>query len=118
MSRTVSTVYGVCTLVEDHEITGVDDDGQPITWTEQAVTQTPYLVEEVIDDGGGNGRHVFYRENGTVDRTEQITGLPVDAPSAPTVSDALGKLKTATSLAKVREAAADLETALTAKGIT
>lgn len=31
---------------------------------------------------------------------------------------ALWKLKTATSLAKVREAAADLETALTAKGIT
>lgn len=75
------------------------------------------LLSETVDNGDGTGTTTWYDDKGEVTDVEQLTGLPV-IEEAPSVSDALGKLKTATSLAKVREAAADLETALTAKGIT
>ena len=87
------------------------------TWTEQVPEQYLVLLSETVDNGDGTGTRAWYDDQGEVTNVERLTGLPV-VEEAPSVSDALGKLKTATSLAKVREAAADLETALTAKGIT
>ena len=86
------------------------------TWTEQVPEQYLVLLSETVDNGDGTGTITWFDDDGEVTNVEQIELTA--AAVVPSVSDALGKLKTATSLAKVREAAADLETALTAKGIT
>lgn len=86
------------------------------TWTEQVPEQYLVLLSETVDNGDGTGTTTWFDDEGEPTNVEQIELAA--AAVVPSVADALGKLKTATSLAKVREAAADLETALTAKGIT
>lgn len=45
------------------------------------------LIEQTVDHGDGTGTRTTYTTDGTVAATEQLTGLPIPEPLAPTTEE-------------------------------
>ena len=41
------------------------------------------LIEQTVDNGDGTGTRTTFHPDGTVDTTEQLTGLPIPPPPEP-----------------------------------
>ena len=64
------------------------------------------LESEVVDNGDGTGTRTTYHPDGTIDTTEQLTGLPVPEPEpVDPLTTLLARLADARSLEEVRQAA-------------
>mgnify|MGYP006783639195 CR=1 FL=1 len=61
---------------------------------------------QTVDNGDGTGTRTTYHPDGTIDTTEQLTGLPVPEPEpVDPLTTLLARLADARSLEEVRQAA-------------